>query len=129
MTSAVAANLARIIRQQRVSVPLTLRELSHRSGVSPSHLGRVERGERFPSAHSLRKIAKPLGFDEDELFRLAGYLPPQPSSTTESHEEFRARGLDPHVARLLAQQPVKVQQAVIGVLTILKSLAKGPPEQ
>jgi transcriptional regulator with XRE-family HTH domain len=69
-------NLSTIIKRQRVMVPLTLRELAARAGVSASHLGRIERGERFPSANILRKIARPLGFDEDELFMLAGYLSP-----------------------------------------------------
>jgi hypothetical protein len=32
--------------------------------------------------------------------------------------------LDPFVARMLAQEPVEVQRAVIGVLTILKSIAR-----
>jgi transcriptional regulator with XRE-family HTH domain len=60
-------NLGTIIKQQRVMVPLTLRELADRSGVSQSHLCRIERGEHFPSGRILRKIAKPLGFDENEL--------------------------------------------------------------
>ena len=69
--------LGKIIKQQRLSIPLTLQELTAKSGVSSSHLGRIERGERFPSAHVLRKIARPLGFEENELFTLANYLPPQ----------------------------------------------------
>ena len=32
--------------------------------------------------------------------------------------------LDPYVARVLAQEPVEMQRAVIGILSILKSLAK-----
>ena len=69
-------SLGRILKQRRVMIPLTLRRLATASGISPSHLGRVERGERFPSASILRKIAKPLGFEENELFTLAGYLSP-----------------------------------------------------
>jgi len=69
-------NLGRIIKQQGVMRGLTLLELGAKSGVSASHLGRIERGERFPSAQILRKIAKPLGFEESELFTLANYLSP-----------------------------------------------------
>lgn len=94
------------------------------SGVSSSHLGRIERGDRFPSAHVLQKIAKPLGFDEDELFTLAGYLSPQSPSIAESGREYGGGQLDPYVARMLAQEAVDVQRAVIGILTILKSIAK-----
>ena len=119
-------NLGRILKQQRISVPLTLQELATASGVSSSHLGRIERGERFPSAHILRKIAKPLGFDEDELFTLAGFLSPQTPGVAEDRSStYSSRHLDPYVAKILAEEPVEVQRAVLGILTMLKSVAKG----
>ena len=117
-------HLGGIIKQRRVTVPLTLQELAGRSGVSSSHLGRIERGERFPSARILRKIATPLGFEEDELFTFAGYLSPQPPGVAEANPEYMSGRLDPYVARVLSQEPVDVQRAVIGILTILKSIAK-----
>ena len=115
--------LGKIIKQQRIMMPLTLRELGAASGVSSSHLGRIERGERFPSARILRKIAKPLGFGEEELFTLAGYLSPESATRAEKGEDIGGR-LDPYVARVLAQEPVEVQRTVIAILTIFKSLAK-----
>ena len=119
-------NLGRILKQQRIAIPLTLQELAATSGVSSSHLGRIERGERFPSAHILRRIAKPLGFDEDELFTLAGFLSPQtPSVAEESSRGYTSRHLDPYVAKMLAEEPIEVQRAVIGILTMLKSIARG----
>ncbi len=118
-------NLGKIIKQQRISLSLTLRELAAKSGVSASHLGRIERGERFPSAHILQKTAKPLGFKEDELFTLAGYLSPRFYSVIESWGTHLNEGLDPLVARMLARESSEVQQAVIGILYILKSVAKG----
>jgi len=118
-------DLGKILKQQRITVPLTLQELAATSGVSSSHLGRIERGERFPSARILRKIAKPLGFDEDELFTLAGFLSPQTSGVAEeSSPGYTTRQLDPYVARMLAEEPAEVQRAVIGILSILKSLAR-----
>jgi len=65
------------------------------SGVSASHLGRIENGGRFPSAHILGRIAKPLGFGDAELLTLAGYLPPQPSIEAEMPSGGQ---LDPYVA-------------------------------
>jgi len=117
-------NLGEIVRQQRITVPLTLQKLAAMSGVSSSHLGRIERGERFPSASILRKIAGPLGFEEDELFTLAGYLSPQPPGIAESGREYSGGRLVPYVAKMLAQEPVDVQHGVIGILTILKSIAR-----
>jgi len=116
-------NLGKIIRQRRVTVPLTLQELAVMSGVSQSHLGRIEKGGRFPSARVLRRIAKPLGFEEDELFALAGYLSPHAPTIAEGGREYSDGQLDPYVSRVLAQEPIEVQRAVIGILTILKSIA------
>jgi transcriptional regulator with XRE-family HTH domain len=117
-------SLGEIIRQQRVTMPLTLQELADQARVSPSHLGRIERGERFPSARILRKIAKPLGFEEDELFTLAGYLSPQHGTISEAQPSYSGGRLDPYVSKVLAQEPTEVQHAVIGILSLLKSIAK-----
>jgi len=121
MTAGNRNDLARILRQQRVMRELTLQQLSEMSGVSSSHLGRIERGERFPSARILHKIAKPLGLAEGELLTLAGYL--SSSATVES--ETRLGRLDPYVAAVLSQEPVETQRAVVTILTVFKSMARG----
>ena len=113
-----------ILKQQRISLPLTLQELAGKANVSASHLGRIERGERFPSAHILRRIAAPLGFEENELFTLAGYLSSQSPRVTERLANYGGGQLDPYVARVLSQEPTEVQRAVIGILTMLRSIAK-----
>ena len=118
-------HLGKIIKQQRISLSLTLQELATKSSVSASHLGRIERGERFPSAHILQRIAEPLAFEEDELFTLAGYLSSQSPMIAEKNPTYSSERLDPYVARVLGQEPVEMQRAVIGILTILKSIAKG----
>ena len=123
------SNLGEILRRQRVSIPLTLQELAKMSGVSASHLGRMERGDRFPSARVLQRIAKPLGFDEDEIFTLAGFLSPQSSGIAEKDREYGTRQVDPYVARMLAQETVDVQRAVVGILAVLKSIAKSMAKQ
>ena len=66
--------LGQRIKGLRLLTGLTLRQLSVESSVSASHLGRIERGECLPSARILRKIAKPLGFDQSELFSFVGFL-------------------------------------------------------
>ena len=117
-------NLGRILKQRRVMALLTLREVATMSGVSSSHLGRIERGERFPSATILQKIAKPLNFEEGELLCLAGYLSPQATGIAEEKADYSGRQLDPYVSQILSQEPIEVQRAIIGVLSILKSIAK-----
>ncbi len=116
--------MGKLIKQQRLTIPLTLQELAAKSSVSPSHLGRIERGERFPSAHILRRIALPLGFDENELFTLAGYLSKQSPGIVKNSLGNSSKGLDPYVSRVLSNEPVEVQRTVIGILTMLKSIAR-----
>ena len=94
------------------------------SGVSTSHLGRIESGERFPSARILQQISKPLDFSETELFKLAGFLSYQTLKIAED-SPYQGNGrLDPAVRMVLSQEPVQVQRAVLGILTILKTMTK-----
>lgn len=115
-------HIGSVIKQQRTSIPMTLQELARKAGVSASHLGRIERGDRFPSARILRKIAAPLGFQENEIFTLAGYLSRQ--AIAENQQVYIGKQLDPVVARLLSQEPLEVQRYVISILNILKSMAR-----
>ena len=80
-------NIAKIIREQRKSIHLTLAQLSKVSGISVAHLGRIEQGQRRPSAHTLQKIAKPLGFGVNELLILAGYLSPESSPLSQEERQ------------------------------------------
>jgi transcriptional regulator with XRE-family HTH domain len=81
-------NLGIVVRQQRKRLGLTLKDLAFKSGVSISHLGRIENAQRYPSPSILQKIAEPLSLDEKEKFSLAGYLPIDQSKTvnTEKHK-------------------------------------------
>lgn len=113
--------LSKIIKQRRLMSGFTLHQLSVMSKVSSSHLCRIEKGERFPSASILQKIAKPLGFSEGELLAFAGYLSPQLSNMVKSSGDGR---LDPYVTAVLSQESVEVQRAAIGILTMLRNIAQ-----
>ena len=118
-------NLGEILRLQRVTMHLTLQQLAAKSRVSPSHLGRIEKGTRFPSARVLHRLAPPLGFEENELFSLAGYLTPDPPSETAGTQPYAPGRVDPYVAKILGQETPEVQHAVLGILSLLKSLGRG----
>lgn len=120
MRTIASPDLAKILKQQRVMMSMTLKELSNATGISGSHLGRIERGERLPSGHTLRKIAKPLGLEEDELLILAGFKSPKAS---ENIENFGSK-VDPCVAKLLSEEPMETQRAVVAILTLIKSVAR-----
>ncbi|MBA7563896.1 hypothetical protein ES708_05557 [subsurface metagenome] len=110
--------LGKIIKQRRVAAGLTLKELAAKSGISSSYLGRLERGERSPSAIVLGKLARPLGFGEAEMLTIAGLLPPQ------SGAEATIGRLDLYVSSVLSRETVAIQHIVIAILGILKSIAK-----
>jgi len=93
-------NLGTIVRLQRNRLGLTLLDLSKKSGVSVSHLGRIENAQRYPSTTVLRKIAKPLGLDENELFNLAGYLPTDEPKTPDQEKHKLLAELDILVDRI-----------------------------
>jgi transcriptional regulator with XRE-family HTH domain len=124
MSDSRGNHLGETIRRQRLFKPLTQHELAAAAGISPSHLGRIERGERFPSARVLRRIARPLGFKENELFTLAGYLSSQTPGVPGVDQEHAGGQVDPYVAGVLAMEPVEVQRTVIAILTMLKVLAR-----
>jgi len=102
---------------------MTLKELASASGVSPSHLGRIEKGERFPSARILRKIARPLGFSEGALFALADYLPLESISTPKG--DIQIDKLDPYVVGVLAQEPLEMQRAMLAIFSMIRFIGKG----
>ena len=47
-------NLGNIVRRQRNRLGLSLADLAAKSGVSVSHLGRIENAQRYPSTKVLR---------------------------------------------------------------------------
>lgn len=121
MTADSKNDLGKILKQRRLMAELSLHQLGIMSEVSSSHLYRIEQGERFPSARILRKMAKPLGFSERELLTFADYLSPQSSSIVENPSNGQ---LDPYVARVLAQESVEVQRAVLAICSMLKYICR-----
>ena len=97
-----AQNLGSIIKRQRNRIGLTLLALSAKSGVSPTHLSRIEKAQRYPSTDVLRKIAQPLGLDEKELFNLAGYLPSEQLTSPEKEKHKLRAELDILLNRVTA---------------------------
>ena len=62
----------------------------------------IENAQRYPSTNVLRKIAKPLGLDENELFNLAGYLPIEQPKTPDLEKHKLLKELDILVDRITA---------------------------
>ena len=61
--------LGRIIRDRRLRLRLTLRELAERSGISMQYLSELERGLKDPSSEMVAAVAGALGTTVGELAR------------------------------------------------------------
>jgi HTH-type transcriptional regulator, competence development regulator len=62
-----------LVREQRETKEIGLREMAKKIGVSPTYLSKIERGDFDPPAEDkVRKIAEIIGRDADELLALAG---------------------------------------------------------
>jgi transcriptional regulator with XRE-family HTH domain len=66
--------LGALIRAQRVSAGLSLRDLAERAQVSNAYLSQIERGLHEPSISVLRAIARALGVPLETLLAQAGVL-------------------------------------------------------
>lgn len=54
---------------------MTLRELATKTGISFSHLSKIERGEHTPSKPTLKILSEKLNINLDKLYILSGYTP------------------------------------------------------
>jgi transcriptional regulator with XRE-family HTH domain len=67
MATIVTVKIGKSVRRLRIERFMSQAELSKAAGVSPAHLGRIERNEHDPHLSTIRKIAKALGVDPSEL--------------------------------------------------------------
>jgi transcriptional regulator with XRE-family HTH domain len=67
MSTMVAVKIGKSLRRLRIERFMSQAELSQAAGVSPAHLGRIERNEHDPHLSTIRKIAQALGVDPSEL--------------------------------------------------------------
>jgi transcriptional regulator with XRE-family HTH domain len=62
-----------LVRREREAKEIGLREMAKMIGVSPTYLSKIERGDFDPPAEDkVRRIAKIIARDPDELLALAG---------------------------------------------------------
>ncbi|MBX5470574.1 MAG: cupin domain-containing protein [Thermoleophilaceae bacterium] len=83
------------VRQRRLDLGLSIRELARRLSVSPSLISQIERGKATPSVGTLYAITSELGISLDALFSEPGDGPITGLATDGSHPP--ASGLDPVV--------------------------------
>lgn len=73
-SKALLEALGALLRAQRMSAQLSLRELSARTNISNAYLSELERGLHEPSLRVLRSIASALGISLGPMLASAGVL-------------------------------------------------------
>ncbi len=117
-----AIQIGGIVKQLRVRADMTRGQLAVASGVSASHVTRIENGQRYPSARILRRIAPNVGIGELDLLAFAGYVSPEHAEIVAVPDSGK---LDPYVVAYLSREPVVVQRAVIGVFSAIREAVEG----
>ena len=65
----IQEEIGKKIRKKRMEEELSQEQLALLSGVTPTYLGQVERGERNPTVGFLDKLSEALGIDINYFFR------------------------------------------------------------
>lgn len=66
------------LKQRRLGLHLSIREVARRSNINDANILRIERGDSAqPKPETLRALADALGIDLSDLFALSGYVQPK----------------------------------------------------
>jgi transcriptional regulator with XRE-family HTH domain len=88
------SRLAQLLLDGRIAAGLMQTEAAQRIGVSPTYLGRLERGEYSnPSPRILMATAEIYKMSQADLFEAAGYLTPSELPTLASYLHATCEGL------------------------------------
>ena len=82
------ADAARLLRRMREQKGRSLRATAEDLGVAPSHLSRLERGEKAPSDELIQRAAKYYGIDDDLVALASGRVPPDVVGILRDHPEL-----------------------------------------
>lgn len=70
-------SLGDALKQRRLDMQLSIREVARRSNINDANILRIERGDfAQPKPETLRALADVLGLDLSDLFALSGYVQP-----------------------------------------------------
>lgn len=79
-------NLGARLRQLRKETGMSQREVADKVKIDFTYLSKIESGLMYPSEEVLKKLAKVLNADKDELITLAGKVPSDLSEVLKNKE-------------------------------------------
>jgi transcriptional regulator with XRE-family HTH domain len=113
--------LGALLRSQRVSAELSLRELSARTNVSNAYLSELERGLHEPSLRVLRAIASALGTPLGSMLASAGVL--------EDSEEGDPQADLRETEAAILRDPALSEPQRTALLSVYRSFVPGRPSR
>ena len=116
--------LGRYLKTLRQDMGISQYKLAAITGLSVSHICRLEKGNRLPSGTMIVALAGTLGVAEKELLAMAGYITPEPGPGSAGAITSAEAKVDPLVVAALAQHKPDVQRQVIEILQALKKTAR-----
>lgn len=120
-----AKEFGEYIKGIRKSRKLTIRQLELYSGVSNAYISQIERGERkIPSPNILRKLAKSLNVEYNELMTNAGHLENPTSYGLEKLEPSNLMSV-PVLGTVKAGEPISVNESIEGYEYVDPSIVRG----
>lgn len=110
--SEIAKQVGQRIRNYRVKLGLSQEKLAELSGVHPTYIGQVERGEKNATLESIEKIANALGLPLSNLFE----------KLDECTNEQRNIPLECY--NLLSSKSIEEQEHIFNILTEIENYNK-----
>ncbi|MHB1500782.1 MAG: helix-turn-helix domain-containing protein [Candidatus Dormibacteria bacterium] len=101
-----AKETSRLLRELRESRGRSLRKVAADLGIAPSHLSRLERGEKSPSTSVARRAAEYYGVSDDLVELAQGRVPADVQAILSLHPELL------NLLRTKYAAPVNAEDAV-----------------
>jgi transcriptional regulator with XRE-family HTH domain len=109
------------LKSLRQGMGISQNKLADISGITVSHICRMEKGNRIPSGAMVVKLASALGLVEKELLAMAGHTG---EPITAESTKLLLEAIDPSVVEALEQETPDIQRRIIHILLQMKETAR-----
>jgi len=116
--------IGKYLKSLRISMGISQYKLAAISGITVSHICRLEKGNRLPSGGMIVKLARALGIAEKELLVMTGCIEATEETRNAESKRHLEAEIDHLVVYTLAQETPELQRQIIEVLQMLKKTAR-----
>jgi len=112
------------LKSLRIGMGISQYQLAAISGITVSHICRLEKGNRLPSGTVIVKLARALGIAEKELLVMTGCIEATKETKNAEFTRHLEANIDHLVVYTLAQETPELQRQIIEVLQMLKKTSR-----